>query len=90
MTKLHVGASVTIGDVELIPVETSYVRLDWTAAGLVGFAAKDVKAIVIRSDGHLRAVNLEGTEVSLDDLLDQVPELRERTGPRQEGSARSR
>jgi hypothetical protein len=75
---LRAGTAVVVGDLELIPIERTHLTGDVIAGAVALFAAKAPAAVVIRSGSHGWALDLDGRETSLDDLLRDVPGLRER------------
>ena len=77
MKTLRMGTPVTIGDLELIPVEATHIDASRAAGALVGFASKSA-AIVVRSRAGAWALSPEGDEASLEELVREVPGLRER------------
>jgi hypothetical protein len=78
MKTLRMGTPVTIGDLELIPVEATHIDASRAAGALVGFASKSAAAIVVRSRAGAWALSPEGDEASLEELVREVPGLRER------------
>ena len=76
MRKLGVGKSIKVGDVELAPIEVTYVGGGETRSTLAVVAAKEPVAIVIRSHLGVWALDVEGQRTSLDDLLNEVEGLR--------------
>lgn len=75
MRELRLGKAATVGEVTLIPlyhVQTHCVTLTGLC-WLHGIA--DPFAVVIVDPTGVRAVGVDGSEVSIEDLLEQVPGL---------------
>jgi hypothetical protein len=80
MRSLRLGARVTVGDVELIPVETVTARADLIDGFLVATAAREPVAIVVRSGAGWRSLDLDGQEIPVDDLVREIEELKDVLG----------
>ena len=49
MSELRLGSRVTIGDLEIEPIEKVVVRVDRLGGGIVGVALKEPVAVILRS-----------------------------------------
>jgi hypothetical protein len=75
---LRVGASVSVGDVELITIERRDVNGRTIDDRLVVLATCEPAAIVVCAGGRSWALDAQGGSVSLEALLRELPELRAR------------
>lgn len=76
MNALRVGTPVVVGDFELIPIERTHLAGDIIAGAFALFATKAPAAVVIRVGPNGWALDLDGRETPLEDLLREVPGLR--------------
>jgi len=86
MSALRIGTAVIVGGFELIPIERTHLLGDIIAGAVALFAAKAPAAIVIRFGPNGWALDLDGRETPLEDLLREVPGLRERVAQDAQGS----
>lgn len=77
MKTLRAGHPIVVDDLQLIPVESTELYGDRTAGGLMAVATKEPVAIVVRRAGREWALDLDGRELSLSDLLRDVEGLQE-------------
>ena len=75
MKSLRAGTPVKVHDLELIPIEMTYLDSHQIADGVFACAAKEPAAVVIRSRTGDRAIDLDGRDVSLEELLRVVSGL---------------
>ena len=76
MNELRAGEPYTIGTVTLVPIERIYIHCDRGKMGyrLTGF--KEPHAVVICDTKGIHAFNTEAEEISLDLLIQVVPNLK--------------
>jgi hypothetical protein len=72
MKTLRRGTPVTVGDVELIPIESTFVSAEAIGGALTGFASKEITAIIVRSPAGQRALGLDGRELPMEELARQL------------------
>lgn len=77
MTTLRLGRPIRVGEIEVIPIERMHGTVDTIGGGILAIARKEPAALVIRTPDGDRAADLDGAEVALDELLRDVPGLRE-------------
>lgn len=77
MKGLQVGTPIYVDDLHLIPVETTYLRADHGHGFLMVVAVKEPVAVVIRSGRRIWALDIEGREASVSQLLHEVDGLGE-------------
>ena len=77
MKRLCVGNPIAVENLEMIPIQLISMQSDRVGNVLVALAAKEPVAIVIRSRRHIWALDLEGRDASLDNLLRDVDGLRD-------------
>ena len=75
--EVSVGDSVTVGDVTLLPIVRTGVRMRRGQGGIACSAFKQVMGIVVVSPTGRHALNIEGEEVPIDDYMHLVPGLRD-------------
>ena len=75
--EVDVGDSVTVGDVTLLPIVRTGVRMRRGRDGIACSAFKHVMGVIVVSPTARRAINVEGEEVPIDDYIHLVPGLRE-------------
>ncbi len=77
MKRLRAGPPIHVSGVQLIPVERTCVYGNRTPELLTAVAAKEPVAVVIRSARGAWAVDLDGRETSLSDLLLDAEDLQD-------------
>lgn len=77
MKRLRTGHPIAVDDLQLIPVESTEVYADQTAGRLTAVAAKEPVAIVVRLEGRVWALDLEGRQTPLSTLLRDVEGLKD-------------
>ena len=77
MTTLRLGPPIRVGEVEVIAIERTHSTIDTMGDVVLAIARKEPAALVIRTRDGDRATDLDGAAVPLDDLLRDVPGLRE-------------
>ena len=77
MKTLRAGHPVVVDDLQLIPVESMELYGDQASGGVMAVATKAPVAIVVRRAGREWALDLEGREICLSDLLRDVEGLQE-------------
>ncbi len=77
MKRLRAGPPIHVNGVQLIPVEWTCVYGNRTPELLTAVAAKEAVAVVIRSPRGAWALDLDGHETSLSDLLRNVEGLQD-------------
>ena len=75
--EIAVEGAVTIGEVTLLPIVRTWVGVRHAGSGIVCSASKRPLAVVIVSPDGLRALNVEGEEIAIEDCLELVPALRD-------------
>ena len=73
--KVTVEKPIVIGDVTLIAVTRSSLKYKSTGKGIWLFGLKLPIAIVVISDSSKRAFRITGEEVSIDQLIEEFPEI---------------
>lgn len=74
MIELRIGTAVDVDAIKLIPIEN--IRMD-SFQGHGWYVRKEVFAIVVSSDEKPYAYDMEGKEISMDELVAKLPELGE-------------
>ena len=77
MKTVRAGHPIVVDDLQIIPVESIEVVADQALGGLMAVATQEPVAIVVRRAGREWALDLEGREITLSDLLDNVEGLQE-------------
>ena len=77
MNELKVGTPFVRGDLAVVPVEAVQVDSCSSGRGICAWGFKEPAAVVLCTAPSVRAVDILGREMDLDDLADQVPGLRE-------------
>ena len=73
--RLRAGAPLRVGTVTLLVIERAVVR-SYVGASWAGiYTAMEPYALVVCDPGGVRALNVEGSTVKLDDLRKRVPEM---------------
>jgi hypothetical protein len=62
MSDSRPGIPVTVGDLEIEPIERTVVHLEYVCGGIVGVAMKEPVAVIIRSPSGTWRVNLESPD----------------------------
>ena len=78
MTTRRAGPSITVGGIEIVPIEDTTLHDAGGPRRVFVLASKAPSAVVVRAAAGDYALDLEGRRTSLDDLLRDVPGLRER------------
>ena len=73
--KVTVEKPIVIGDVTLIAVARSLLKYKSTSKGIWLFGMKLPIALVVISDSSKRAFRATGEEVSIDQLMEEIPEI---------------
>ncbi|MEW5756682.1 MAG: hypothetical protein AB1810_10295 [Pseudomonadota bacterium] len=74
MIELRIGTAVDVDAIKLIPIES--IKTD-SFHGHGWYVRKEVFAIIVSSDEKLYAFDMEGKEMSMDELVAKLPELGE-------------
>ncbi len=72
MNELRIGAAVDVGAIKLIPVEC--IKM-YSLHDLGWYARKELFALIVSSDEKLYAFDVDGKEISMDELLAKLPAL---------------
>ena len=72
---LRAGAPLTVGAVSMVPIERVVLHAQAGGSGIWCSVAKEPYALIVRERGDTRAVGIDGAEVSLEELREQVPGL---------------
>jgi hypothetical protein len=75
MVVLRAASPLRIGDVTLVPVERAEIRSSMGEAGCWVGAFKAVHAIVIADASGVRALAADSSDIALDDLIRNTPNL---------------
>jgi hypothetical protein len=75
MAALRAGSPLRVGDVTLVPVERVRIRSDQRDAGCWMSAFKEPVAVVVCDAGGVRALAVESSEIALDVLIRETPNL---------------
>ena len=78
MTRLQPGAPIVVGDATLIIIERLSIEADSTGIACWLRASKEPYALVIRDTHGLRAQDMTGRQLSITELIDDVPGLETR------------
>ena len=78
MKTLRAGPPIDVNEIQLIPIEMTCVYGHATPQCLTAVAGKEAVAVVILSDRGAWALDLDGCETPLDNLLRDVEGLRDR------------
>ena len=75
MDELRTGNIMVLGDVTLVPIERCFIQSDSGEMGwwLSGF--KEPFAIIVCDAIGIRAFDTEATEISLESLIQKIPDL---------------
>ena len=77
MNELKVGTPFVSGDLAVVPIEAVQAASSASARGICAWGFKEPAAVVLCTAPSVRAVDILGREMDLDDLAAQVPGLRE-------------
>jgi len=75
--KKEIGSAFTIGELTLIPVIDSYFSSGSRRGSTDAFYMKQPVSVVVISPETKKVLRITGEEVSLDEYLEEVPEIRE-------------
>jgi len=75
METLRAGRPLTVGSVTLLPIERTVTHAQRFMAHWWFVVAKEPHALVVRDAGGVRAVAVAAVQVSLERLLEEVPDL---------------
>jgi uncharacterized spore protein YtfJ len=75
MNQLRPGTPIMISDIAVIPVEKVSLESHETKTGFWFLASKEPVALVIRYPYGTKAVDIDGRELKLNELVDTVPDL---------------
>lgn len=75
MESLRAARPLKVGNVTLVPIERIGIRSDIDDAGCWISAVKEVAAVVVRDSGGVRALAMDSSEIALDGLLRETPDL---------------
>ena len=76
VTERRVGAPLHVGGFTIVPVEEVGMAVQFGAGRLYASGGRRVVAIVVIEGGAARALDDAGRALDLDDILEQVPPLR--------------
>lgn len=76
METLRAGEPVKVGGVTLVPIERTRIGSDAGGAGCWIGAFKEVVAVVVCDDGGVRALTTDSSEIDLESLIEETPNLR--------------
>lgn len=75
MEGLRAASPLSVGDVTLVPIERAWIRSDMGDAGYWISAFKEAFAVVVCDASGLRALAVDSSEIALDDLIQETPNL---------------
>ena len=75
MDKLLVGKPFIAGQFSLVTIERLYIHSEKGTAGYWIAAQKELHAIILCDTNGIRAVDLDSNEVSLEELIKNIPKL---------------
>lgn len=75
METLRAAGPLRVGDVTLVLVERAVIRSGRGDAGCWVGAFKEPFAVVLCDAGGIRALSADSTEIPLDDLIQETPNL---------------
>jgi len=75
MEALRAGKPLMFGDVTLVPVARAAIRSDSGEGGYWLSAFKEPYAVIVRDAGGVRAFAVDSSEIALDALIEEVPNL---------------
>jgi hypothetical protein len=75
MEALRAGKPLRVGDVTLVLIERSGIESDSGDAGCWMSAFKEPVAVVVCDAGGVRAIAVESSEIALDALMRETPNL---------------
>ena len=75
MVKLLVGKPFIAGQFSLVTIERLYIHSEKGTAGYWIAAQKELHAIILCDTNGIRAVDLNSNEVSLEELIKNIPKL---------------
>ena len=76
MNKLRLGKPRNIAEVMIIPVERIHISAHRMKRGVCLYGSKEVAALVIRTSCGLCAFDMNGHEMSVENLMDDMPDLK--------------
>lgn len=75
MDTLRATGPLRVGDVALVLIERSEMRSGAGDAGCWMSAVKEPMAVVVSDSGGTRALAMDASEIALDDLVKETPNL---------------
>jgi len=75
METLRTGKPLTIGSVTLLPIERTVTHAERLRAHWWFVVEKEPHALVVRDAGGVRAIAVAAVQVSVERLLEEVPDL---------------
>ena len=75
--ELSARQRITIGETTLLPIVRISLSCRNTKQGIVCFGSKNVIGIVVKSLSSVRAINVDGEEVPVEQYAEQVLEVRQ-------------
>lgn len=75
METLRPANPLRVGDVMLVPIERIAVRSGMGDGGCWISAFKEAFAVVVRDANGVRALAMDSSEIPLDDLIREMPDL---------------
>lgn len=76
MERLRAANPLRVGDVTIVPVERTDIQSDTGNSGCWIGGFKTVFAVVVRDAKGVRALAADSSEIPLDDLIRETPNLR--------------
>jgi hypothetical protein len=77
MNKLRLGTPRNIAELMIIPVERINISAHKMKKGVWLYGSKEIAALVIYTPSNLYAFNIDGQELSVEELACEVPDLKE-------------
>ena len=77
MNALKIGDVIKVSGVTIIPVEKMYIYSDCASSPSWWYGGKEIYALVVSSSLGLQAFDCDAQELSVNDLINYVPELDE-------------
>ena len=72
---VRAGSPLRVGDATLVPIERVVLRSRRAARGGWVAAAVEPCALVVRSEGRVRVLSIDGDAISLERLRERIPGL---------------
>lgn len=74
--EITIGEPIAIGDVTLIPITKVSLNYECGNAGISFFGFKHPVAVIVISTSAKTAFRIDGEEVSIDHLIQEIPDLK--------------